>query len=239
MHIAVLNTSTLVSNQDVQLMTQAVQIQLDLHFLPAWNLKDCTISFYEDKTKVPGYAWVVNVLDNPDVAGALGYHTENNDKIDAFIFCQPVLSNGGVALYDSTNPQNVSVASVLSHEVCEMVCDRFANFWADGPTVTQDGYTFSQYALEVCDPVESDSYVISVGSTPVSVSNFVFPSWFNTQATSVNLPFDYLNKLTVPFSMTSGGYIVLRAPGEVETQIFGHKMPEWKRELKKSQWYRR
>jgi hypothetical protein len=105
MLIAVINESTLVSNQDVDTMCKAIQIQLDLHVLPAWNMKSGTIRFYADKTKVPGYAWVVSMLDNSTVAGALGYHAEDNDVVDAFIFCQPVLSNGGVVLYDPNNPQ--------------------------------------------------------------------------------------------------------------------------------------
>src|SRR5208283_5783130 len=105
MLIAVINQSTLVTNDQVNTMCQAIQIQLDLHVLPAWNMKSGTIKFYADATKVPGYAWVVSMLDNSTQAGALGYHAEDNDKVDAFIFAQPVLSNGGVVMvFDSTNP---------------------------------------------------------------------------------------------------------------------------------------
>ena len=71
MLIAVINESTLVSNSDVEIMTQAIQIQLDLHVLPAWNMKAGTIKFYADPKKVPGYAWVVSMLDNSTQAGAL------------------------------------------------------------------------------------------------------------------------------------------------------------------------
>jgi len=259
MFIAVINESTMVSNADCDLMCQAIQIQLDLHVLPAWNMKSGTIKFYSDKTKVPGYAWVVSMLDNSTVAGALGYHSEDNDKVDAFIFAQPVLSNAGVVLYDTTNPQNVSVSSVLSHEVCEMVGDRYAGFWSDGPAITQG----SQYALELCDPVEADSYSVSVGSTLVSLSNFVFPSWFNAQATvALNMPFDYLGKLSAPFTMTKGGYMIVQTSSNTQ-QVFGHAagehdehiynasngntlhlvmdkdMPAWRKEQVKSEWYRR
>ena len=238
MLIAVVNKSKLVTNDQVQMMTLAVQQQLNLHVAPAWNQKHPIITFYADATKIPGYAWIVNILDTPDVANALGYHSEDNDKIDAFIFCQPVFDNGGVALYDASNPQNVSVSSVLSHEVCEMFGDRFANFWSDGPRITQG----NEYALELCDPVEGDSYEIDVtfnGAThKVSVSNFVFPAWFNQQATSKNMPFDYLKKLSKPFSMTSGGYMIVRSAGRVQ-QVFGETMPEWKQEMKKHELYRR
>src|SRR5258706_12127759 len=157
MLIAVKNESTLVSNADVDLMTQAIQIQLNLHVLPAWNMKSGTIKFYADTTKIPGYAWVISILDNSTVAGALGYHAQDNNTIDGFIFAEPALSNGGVVLYDPKNPQNVSVSSICSHEALEMVGDKFAGFWSDGPSiVASDGKTYNEYALELCDPVEND-----------------------------------------------------------------------------------
>lgn len=234
MLIAVINESTMASDTDCDTMCKAIQVQMNLHVLPAWNMKAGTIKFYPDKTKVPGYAWLISILDNSTVAGALGYHSEDNDKIDGFIFCQPVLSNGGKMLYDHNHPQNFTVSSVLSHEVCEMIGDRFANFWADGPQIAQG----SEYALELCDPVEGDSYSIPVlvnnVSTPVSVSNFVFPSWFNQQATAaLNKPFDYLNKLSAPFTMTPGGYMIVAQAGQV-SQVFGATMPSWKQESKKN-----
>jgi hypothetical protein len=240
MLIAVINQSTLITNDQVNTMCQAIQIQLDLHVLPAWNMKAGTIKFYTDPKTVPGYAWVVRMLDNSIQAGALGYHAEDNDVVDAFIFASPVLQNGGVILYDSTNPQNVSVASVLSHEVCEMVGDRYARFWSDGPIITDsNGVQYTEYALELCDPVEGDSYVVMVGNTPVSVSNFVFPSWFNAEAQAPqNMPFDYLKKLSKPFSMTPGGYLIVRQNGQVN-QIFGEKVTPQRQLEVKSEWYRR
>lgn len=234
MLIAVINESTLVTNDQVNTMCLAIQSQLNLHVLPAWNMKSGSIKFYADKNKVPGYAWVVSVLDNATVAGALGYHSEDFDKIDGFIFAQTVLSNGGKVLFDAANPNNFTVSSVLSHEVCEMVGDRFANFWADGPSIAQG----SEYALELCDPVEGDSYTITVNGTVVSVSNFVFPSWFNQQATAaLNKPFDYLGKLSAPFTMTPGGYMIVAESGKV-SQVFGEEMPEWKRDIKRGSFSR-
>ena len=234
MLIAVINESTLVTNDQVNIMCQAIQQQANLHVLPAWNMKSGTVQFYADKTKVPGYAWKVSILDNATVAGALGYHSEDNNKVDGFIFCQTILHYGGKTLYDAAKPQNFTVSSVLSHEVCEMIGDRFANFWADGPAIAQG----SEYALELCDPVEGDSYTINVNGTLVSVSNFVFPSWFNPQATAaLNKPFDYLNKLSAPFTMTPGGYMIVAQAGQVN-QVFGESMPEWRREMKRAKFAR-
>jgi len=236
MLIAVINESTLATNEEVRKMTGAVQKQMSWHVCPAWNSKDITVAFYPDKTKIPASAWVVSILDSSTIAGALGYHSENNDLVDGFVFVKVVLDNGGVMLHDSKNNQTVSVSSVLSHEICEMFGDRFANFWADGPTLTQG----SQYALELGDPVEGDSYDIALsdGVTLVSVSNFILPSWFNPQATSKDAPFDHLGKLTAPFTMTKGGYMIVATAGTV-SQVFGEEMPQWKRDLKNSKWHRR
>ena len=227
MLIAIVNQSTLVQNSDVQLMCQAIQIQLDLHVLPAWNMKAATVQFYADSTKIPGYAWKVSVLDNSTQAGVLGYHSLDNDVVDGFIYAQPVLSNGGVVLYNPTNNQNTSVASVLAHEILEMVGDRFANGWSDNGSTS--------YAQELCDPVEGDSYVINVGGVDVSVSNFIFPSFLNPQGTAQhNMPFDYLHKLTAPFTMSKNGYLIYRTGGPgTEQQIFGEEMAAWKIAIKK------
>lgn len=240
MLIAVINESTLVTNDQVNTMCQAIQVQLDLHVLPAWNMKSGTIKFYADKTQVPGYAWVVNMLDNSTQAGALGYHSLDNDLVDAFIFAAPVLQNGGVPLvFDPSNPGQYTVSATLSHEVCEMVGDRFANGFSLGTQISQGNL----YAQELCDPVENDSYGIMVGTTNVAVSNFVFPSWFNPEATAQNLPFDYMKKLTAPFTMDSGGYMIVATMGNegqvTAKHVFGEKMPQWRRAYVQGEFYRR
>lgn len=202
------------------------------------ELEEATVSFYPDKNAIPAHAWVVNMLDNPTQAGALGYHSEDDDTVDAFIFAQPVLSTAGVVLYDPHNPQNVSVSSVLSHEVVEMIGDVYASFWCDGPAIQTQGQTYTEYALELCDPVEGDSYAITVNGTTVSVSNFVLPAWFDKEGGPQDAPFDYLHKLTTPFSMTSGGYLILRQSGNYQ-QVFGDKVSAAKQLEVKAEWYRR
>ena len=241
MLIAVINESTLVTNDQVIAMCQAIQIQLELHVLPAWNMKAGTIKFYSNVSQVPGYAWVVSMLDNPTQAGALGYHAEDNDKVDAFIFAEPVLSNGGTAMvFDSKNPSQYTVSATLSHEVCEMVGDRYAGGFSQGPQITQGNL----YCQELCDPVENDSYGITVAGVQIAVSNFIFPSWFNPEATkALNAPFDYLNKLSAPFTMDAGGYMILATLGNegqvTAHHVFGENMPQWKKNLVKSEFYRR
>lgn len=231
MLIAVINQSTLVTNDQVNTMCQAIQIQLDLHVMPAWNIKSGTVKFYTEAAQIPGYAWVVYVIDNDaQVAGALGFHQESSDQITGYIMCEPILTNGGAVLaFDATNPGQYTVSGTLSHEVIEMVGDRFTNSYCD------DGNT--SWCAELCDPVEQIGYGVMVGTTNVAVSDFVFPNFFNSQATiKGNGPFNYLKSLEEPFTILAGGYAIQRTGGPgTETQVFGETMPLWRRDTKRAE----
>ena len=77
-----------------------------------------------------------------------------------------------------------------------MFIDPACNLWAvngQGPA----------YSLEVCDPVEAPAYPVPVNGVSVSVSNFVFPSWFDPQGTA---PFDKKGQVTAAFTIAPGGY---------------------------------
>jgi hypothetical protein len=229
MLIAIINRSSLISNEEVNLMCQAIQIQLDLHFCPAYNMKSIPIKFYANELDVPGYAWTIYMIDNDtQVEGALGYHQEVNDKVDGYIICEPILSNGGVVLaFDANNPGQYSVSATLSHEVLETFMDRFTNTYCD------DGQGNS-WCMEVCDTVEEIGYGQMVGNINVALSNFVFPAFFNPYASlPQNAPLDYLNLLTMPFSILPGGYAIVRSGGPgTEQQIFGSLVPQWKKDIK-------
>lgn len=243
MLIAVINQSTLVTNAEVSIMCQAIQVQFNLHCAPAWNQYPPTVTFYADASKVPGYAWVAYVIDNDaQVEGALGFHEETSDKVVAYIMCEPILTNGGtVFVYNASNTSQYTVSATLSHELMEMFVDRFAGSFSTGP---QNSSGSNLYCNELCDPVESTNYPISVDGYQVAMSSFVFPSWFNPQAVSPqNMPFDYLNQLKAPFTMTPGGYIItatLDNEGEVTARhIFGEKVPTWRIDQVMGKFYRR
>jgi hypothetical protein len=243
MLIAIVNQSSLVTNAQVQIIAKALQVQMNLHFAPAWDCIAPTITFYADATKVPGYAWIMYMIDNDSqVAGALGYHEENADKIVAYVMAEPILSNGGtVYAYDASNPSQYTVSATTSHECLEMYNDRFAGTFCTGPTNSSGS---NLYCFEMADPVEDQSYAVSVDGYQVAVSNFIYPSWFNPQATvALNMPFDYLKTLKGPFQMTAGGYIItatLDNEGQVTAHhIFGKNFPAWRQKQVKSEFYRR
>jgi len=215
----IINQSTLVSDADVKTMTRAVAHQVRYDACPIFGLTPVPVVYAKDAESAPPGSYVISILDDSDQEGALGWHTEDGgDVIYGRVFARPVLDNGGDAL-----TKELSVASVLSHEVLETLADPHANLWAD------NGRGVS-YAYEVGDPVESDSYVIKVSGHPVTVSNFVTPHWFDPQAKSGE-QFDFLGKVTAPFQMTRGGYVVLMQEGKV-TQKFGEHFPDWRKEIK-------
>jgi hypothetical protein len=213
----VVNKSTLVSDADVKTMARAVAHQMRYHACPAWGLLPEGITFVASEAGLPAGSIIIAILDDPNQAGALGWHTEDaNDVIHGVVFARPILDNGGDIL-----SADLSVASVLSHEALETLVDRHANLWAD------DGQG-TAYALEVGDAVESDSYDIFVDGQKVTVSNFVLPSWFDPMA-SPGTKCDFLGKTTSPFEMTKGGYVVTMQDGNV-AQKFGETFPDWRKD---------
>lgn len=226
--IGVLNLSSKISNTDVKSMIIAVQEQLKFDVAPAYEKDYWFIIFYADQKSMSPRAYPIVIVDNDSTPGALGFHSEQNGQPYGKIMVDPILQAGGVALYDANNPQNYTVSATFSHEVIETFVDPYVNVWVDGPQISQG----SCYAMEAGDPVENNSYKNTAAGVPVSVSNFVLPAYFDSQGK--NEKFDYLGVLTAPFTLASGGYMVVRnAPG-TEQQVFGDvPPPQWKLDMKK------
>ena len=211
--INVINKSTLLKDEDFQAMVEACKIQLDRDVAPMW-LRG-TWNIVTNQPESVGYPIVI--LDNPDHAGALGYHTESPDgKVWGRVFVKPVVDGGGEMLTGS-----LSVAAVLSHEVIEAYCDPNVNLWAD----MNNG---KMVCFEACDPVESDSYtVLTKSGRNVSVSNFVLPAWFDVQA-APGTKLDFMAKVQKPFTMSTGGYMVVFDMNSRQVNnIFGSKEAEF------------
>lgn len=221
MQIAIVNESRRVDNEDVKLMVQACHAQLERHVAPAWGRLPVPVILVPKRRDLPGDACPIVICDEPDEVDALGYHTQEDDVVWGRVFINPILDEGeGCVLYDGDNSQLCSVSSVLSHEVIELMLDPNCNLWADGPKN-------KQYSIEACDPVEADLYTISVMGPKkahrVSVSNFVFPEWFDEQAIRPGTRYDQLKKVKAPFTLSEGGYTVLRGPNGKEKEVHAHR----------------
>ena len=208
--VAIVNESSRLADADLDTIVEALTLQLARDVLPAWWSLPFPISVVRGLDQVGPAAFPLVVLDTPDQAGALGYHSETPDgRPYGRVFVSPTLDAGGTIL---SGPNAVSVT--LSHEVIELVGDLSCNLWAE----RADG---SQVARELADPVEGDAYDIALdGGRTVSVSNFVLPAWFSPRSPQ-GVPTDYLGKLFEPFAMTPGGYMIVRSTSGEVGQVFG------------------
>lgn len=214
MQIAVVNQSTLVSDEQAAAMAAAIEHQLRADFCPAWGRAPVGVGFYSAATGVPAGAHGIALVDTIEDApqGVLGYHTEDARGQWGTVACKPELDSGAQVLTGDW-----AVSSVLSHEVLELAGDPSCSFWASAGR--------RAYCLEVCDPVEAPTYEVQ----GVAVSNFVLPAWFDPQAETG--PFDRLGLLPGPFSILPGGYVVYTSQGR-EHQEFGEQMPAWRKAMK-------
>lgn len=201
-------------------MASCVALQMCQEFATAWNTAPTGILVGGELQPGEWPAKIVKRLDDPE---ALAYHSRDDDGYPTlFVGRDVILHNKGTILTGSN-----SISAALSHEVGEALVDEFCDFWADW----RDGRNL--VALEPFDPVEDGYYDVSDGKHIVSVSNFVYPEWFRPGST--RRKFDYMGVLKAPLTLSAGGYVALRN-GE---QIFGERMPEWKREAKRAQSRRR
>jgi hypothetical protein len=238
MLIAVLNQSTLVSNDDVATMTRAIATQVRLDAAPLWDRSAAAVIYYTQAAAVPPGAHVITVVDTiqDQPQGVLGFHTEDKGgRLWGVVAVKPELDAHAKVLTGDW-----SVSSVLSHEVLELFIDPNCNLWA-----TNDAGRV--YSFEVCDPVEAPTYAVG----GVSVSNFVTPAWFDPLSaikeehraqldeetrTRHGLAvettrYDRLGLLEAPFTILKGGYAVYAAEGK-EHQVFGDEFPEWRKQMK-------
>lgn len=205
--INIVDRSTLLNDADFQQMVEACKVQMEQHVAPMWLRGPWKIVVNQPEDV--GYPIVI--VDDPDHAGALGYHTQSpGGKVWGRVFVKPVIKAGGTMLHGS-----MSVSAVLSHEVIEAYCDPNVNLWAN----TGAGQLV---CYEACDPVERDTYEVTTKSgNKVSVSNFVLPAWFDPLS-DPNSKFDWLALLTKPFDLSKGGYAVVMdiKTGKVQN-VFG------------------
>lgn len=163
-------------------LVPALQTQITRDFFQAWGIL-ATLGERAPKAK----DWALGIFDNADQAGALGYHETTPAGLPL-----------GKVFVKVSQQAGVTISSVLSHELLEMLLDAYINL------VIQDGANANRFwAYEVADAVEDTGYQIN----GVEVSNFVLPTYFEP-ALALPKPFDHLGVLSGPVpAMTPGGYM--------------------------------
>ena len=181
--IAITNASTCLNDAQVEAVLPVLQKQVTNDFRAYWDI-DCTLTFLAQGQRLPKAWWQIVVVDNPDQAGALGYHELSSQNTPlGKIFAELDLKSGS------------SWTVTLSHELLEMLADPWINWCASG----SDNKI---YALEVADAVEADNLGYEIDG--VLVSDFVTPAWFGLAAAD---RVDFKQHISKELELTDGGYI--------------------------------
>jgi hypothetical protein len=181
--VEVINKSTVLLDATVQQYCEALQIQVERDFAPLWGV-GCTVAFVKQPTS--DNPWTMWVMDNSDVAGALGYH-------DFSPTGQPVAK-----VFAKTDQEyGLSTSVTMSHELLEMLGDAGCDLSAQASDTE-----FVEY--EACDPVEDDSLGYSING--VQVSDFVTPAYFMPKPPA-GARLDFMQHVHTPFTVAPGGYL--------------------------------
>jgi hypothetical protein len=205
--IVIVNTSTLFSDATVASLIPALQKQVSGDFAPLWDL-DGTLHFdTQDPGNIPYRVILKDIADDPN---DLGFHLLDNGNPEARIFCQGT-------------PQD-QLASVMGHEILEMLADPQANRMAP------DG----RHIIEVGDPVEENGYMID----GVFVTDFVTPAYFGFNS---DTRYDFSRQLTGPcplllpagyiMELTEGGWVShfgRRADGTINERALEAGRSRWR-----------
>jgi hypothetical protein len=202
MQIGVVCTSTTIDKVTLAFLVEAWDRQSQ-EFCMAWNITYVPVVLYDTIPQdqvASGEIRIMTIADTIDVQDALGYHTDELGLIFARILAENNAESG-------------------PHECCEESLDPDCSVWKPMP----DG---REIAFESCDPVEGDHYdqdaTVGTETRQIQVSNYVLPSYFDPNGQA---PFDRMNKLTAPFTMTDGGYQAVRDAAGNESDVFADRKP--------------
>jgi len=134
--ISVINASTVVADNDVQPVVDALQKQVTNDFFPAWGV-NAQLTFVPTGGTPPPGTWWLSILDDSDQAGALGYHDLTPDGL-------PI----GKVFAGTDLKYGMTWSVTASHELLEMLGDPNINLTV---FVQNDQSTGILYAYEVCD----------------------------------------------------------------------------------------
>lgn len=182
-------------------IASSIMIQVNRDFAAYWGIAQggVTVRVASSASDVqPSESVVLLQALLTDAPNDIAYHDKTSSGAAAIVV--------GVGLCQTLTSAGNSLSCAISHEILESEGDRPCNRWVD------DG-NGKERALEVCDPVEGDTYEIN----GVSVSNFVTPNYFDPGAPAA---YDQMQTLSAPFQVKNG-YQVLRLVGGTESQIEG------------------
>jgi hypothetical protein len=206
LEFAVLNASVRLSDTDVAFAVEGCNRQAQ-ECADRWGVPRMPVAFYASVNDLPSPECIgVVIVDNLDDPGALGYHS----------------AVAGLPFAKVQAEDFAGTAGILSHEILETLIDPPADRWWDRGNGTK-------VAAENSDPVEGDSYdePVTLGipgqeeTRAVPVSNYVLPAWKTPGAPG---PYDRMGRLSAPFTMTPGGYMVVEDANGNDDEVFARRL---------------
>ena len=203
-----------ITDEEVQKVLRAVNLQIEHDFAPYWNLfaklrlegRSGKAPTKQSQPDMRGDA-ILYLWNQVDVDDAIGYHELNFRGIPyGFVFTE--------LAREMKEPWSVT----LSHEALELVADPEVNRLAMGPHPKDPGRDVFHW-YEMCDAVQDERYEID----GVAVSNFVLPLYF-TGGDELGSRNDFLgrrhgNGTLRSFGINPGGYVGFFDPefGDMDT----------------------
>lgn len=166
----------------VERLVGALQRYVDDCFAPIWGTPCEVVAGAR-----PG-AWPLRLVDHATRAGRIGFHDLGDDGLPF-----------GEVSVGTVLRRGKQVSAIASHEVAEMLTNPSTN-------LVVPAYEGVFFALECCDPVEEESFIVD----GALVSDFVLPAWFRR---SPSARFDYLGRTRRPFHVLPRGHIPVLANG--------------------------
>ena len=199
-NVVVINASTFLEDKwdDVYAAVAALRTQVERDFAPVWGRNaHIDLGCHTDRTngdleKMDGPWWWLVLLDDTDQAGVLGYQ-DLTDK---------GLPLGKVFVRTSENAGRPWTVTA-SHELLEMLADPSLSLMSAFKEAGKDTWMF--YAYDICDPCQEDTGKYKINNK--AVSNFVYPTWFQSITHPKDTQFDYNKEITKPFQLLPGGFI--------------------------------
>lgn len=213
MQYAIVNSSSKLSDADCAFIAAVLQTEA-IACADAWGVQRPAVAYYTHPDGLPvasGEVRVIHIVDDVGNPGSLGWHTVIGGYVVTKVEAQDV---------DGT-------CCTVGHELFESLIDPGCDQWRK----RRDG---TSVALEVSDPVEADSYPVTVtlaGETrTLRSSNFVTPKWFDEGDVDRATQRDKMDHCRAPFEMTPGGYVVVQDASGNETDVYAREDDErgWK-----------
>ncbi len=190
--VELINACTAVADADLAAMVPALQTQVDRDFAPAWHVR-ARLTFVPKGLPGGRDAYWLVFVDDPDIAGALGYHdlTPAGHPLGK-VFVKMDLDTGS------------SISVTASHELLEMLGNPFLTDCIEYADDRQDVLL----AKEACDPCEGEDFAYEIDG--VKVSDFVHLPYFYFPVGRPNETYDHTGHISIPRTLLPDGYQLLR-----------------------------